>query len=260
MAKVIVVVNQKGGVGKTGTSINLAGGLAILGKKVLAIDWDIQGHLTIYGGYNKNELPLTIYDCLTGNANIKDVIIYNKERNYYILPTNIKQGLLERDYMEMDEGELQLKYLLEPIKDEYDYIIIDSPPNLGIFTKNGLCAADEVLIPIQAESSSLDGVDQLMLTIQYIKENLNPNLEINGVLVTMYDARTKESSDVHETVKDFFGNKVYLTVINRNTHISGSFTNYMDIYRHKPRCTGALDYMKFSTEFMGRQNGKEDNK
>ena len=256
MGKIISLVNQKGGVGKTTTSINLSASLAVLNKKVLLIDLDPQGNTTTGVGINKADIERSIYDVLTDKCQISDAIIRTKYKGLYVLPATINLAGLDIELIEKGQTDpgftkgSQLKKHLDEIKDKFDYIIIDCPPSLGLITLNAFTASDSVLIPVQCEYYALEGLGQLLNTIQLVQEHLNENLQIEGALLTMFDARTNLSNQVVREVNKYFENKVYKTVIPRNVKLSEAPSYGMPISIYDPRSKGAKSYDKFVKEFL----------
>lgn len=216
MGRIIAIANQKGGVGKTTTSINLSASLAAKGKKVLVIDTDPQGNTTSGFGIEKNELEDTIYELILGECSIRDCIISNVIKNVSVVPSNVNLAAAEIELIGVDKKEFILKNEVDYVKDDYDFIIIDCPPSLNMLTINSMTTADSVLVPIQCEYYALEGLSQLIHTINLVKERLNPNLNIDGVVFTMYDSRTNLSMQVVENVKQNLNQKVYNTLIPRN--------------------------------------------
>ena len=216
MGRIIAIANQKGGVGKTTTSINLSASLAAKGKKVLVIDTDPQGNTTSGFGIEKNELENTIYELILGECSIRDCIISNIIKNVSVVPSNVNLAAAEIELIGVDKKEYILKNEVDYVKDDYDFIIIDCPPSLNMLTINSMTTADSVLVPIQCEYYALEGLSQLIHTINLVKERLNPNLRIDGVVFTMYDSRTNLSMQVVENVKQNLNQKVYNTLIPRN--------------------------------------------
>lgn len=251
MGKTIAIANQKGGVGKTTTAINLSAYLAQNGKKILLIDMDPQGNATSGIGLNKNDIETSVYDILLEeDVRIKNAIYKTYIENLFVLPaTNDLVGAQIELVNEMGR-EYRLKNSLEYIKDDYDYIFIDSPPTLGILTVNALTAAASVLIPIQCEFYALEGVSDLMNTINLVKKNLNPGLGIEGVLLTMYDARTNLSADVVKEVVAYFKEKTYKTMIPRNVRLSEAPSHGKAIEEYDSLSVGARSYKEFAKEFL----------
>lgn len=210
MARVVAVVNQKGGVGKTTTCVNLSAAISSKGRKVLAIDCDPQGNLTSGFGIDKKILNKTTYEVLIGSADIKETIIKNRFENLDVCPANVNLAGSEIELVSMIAREYRLKDAIESVKDEYDYIFIDCPPSLGLLTLNALAASDSVIIPIQCEYYALEGLSQLSNTINLVRKHLNRHLEIDGVVLTMFDSRTNLSVEVVEEVRRYFGEKVFL--------------------------------------------------
>lgn len=252
MGKVIAVVNQKGGVGKTTTSINLAASLASSGKRILLIDTDPQGNTTVGLGYDKEKLELSIYDILIGRKSLEEVIIGTEVKNMDLAPANIHLSGAEVELVNTIARETKLRQALSTVKQNYDYILIDCPPSLGLITINTLTAAETVLIPIQCEFYALDGVGQLLRTIILVKNGLNPSLHIEGVLLTMCDLRTNLSVQVMQEIKKRFQNKVYNTVIPRNVKLSEAPSFGKPITEYDERCLGAVAYKKLAEEIIAR--------
>jgi len=249
MGKVISVANQKGGVGKTTTTVNLATLLAKKGKKVLLIDTDPQGNATSGLGVTK-ELELSVYDILVGDATFEETVQETAIKNLKVCPSNISLAGAEVELVSMMSRERRLQEKLEIVKDKYDYILIDCPPSLGLITLNAFTASDSVLIPVQCEYFALEGLGQLLNTVNLVKKHLNKNLEIEGALLTMYDARTNLSNQVVKEVKKYFEDKVYKTVIPRNVRLSEAPSYGMPISIYDPRSKGAKAYEKFARELL----------
>ena len=261
MGKVIALVNQKGGVGKTTTSINLSASLAILGKKVLLIDLDPQGNTTTGIGINKGESPLNIYDVLIGKCHIKDAMIATKYIQLYVVPATINLAGLDIELLEKSRTEpgfvkvAQLKNHLMEIKDFFDFIIIDCPPSLGLITTNALAASDSVIIPVQCEFFALEGIMQLLNTIRLAQKQLNPSLDIEGVLLTMLDSRTNLGFEVVEDIQKFFKEKVYNTIIPRLIRLTEAPSHGEPIIAYDPKSRGSEAYINLAKEVIER-NGK----
>ncbi len=249
MAKVIAVVNQKGGVGKTTTAVNLSAALAKKSKKILLIDEDPQGNATSGLGINKMQKK-SIYDVIINETNIEDTIVETKIKKLYVCPSNINLAGAEVELVPMMARENRLKSKLDLIKDKFDYILIDCPPSLGLLTINALTASDSIIIPIQCEYYALEGVGQLMNTVNLIKQQLNKDLYVEGVVLTMNDARTNLSNQVVSEVKKYFKNNVYKTVIPRNVRLSEAPSYGMPITTYAPLSKGARCYEKLATEVI----------
>ena len=250
LGKIISIANQKGGVGKTTTSVNLSTLLAKRGKKVLLIDADPQGNATSGVGMDKN-VELSVYDMLISDeVESKDIIQKTEIKNLYICPSNINLAGAEVELVSMMSREYRMKEKLEQIKSEFDYIIIDCPPSLGLITLNSFTASNSVLIPVQCEYYALEGLGQLINTINLVKKHLNTELEIEGALLTMYDIRTNLSNQVVKEVNKYFENKVYKTVIPRNVKLSEAPSYGMPISIYDPRSKGAKSYDKLVKEFL----------
>lgn len=255
--KTICVFNQKGGVGKTTTNINLCAYLALEGYKVLAIDIDPQGNTTSGLGFDKKKLKLSIYDVLTSDISIKETIKKCEIiDNFYLVPSTMSLVGAEVELVNIENRELILKNKLEEVKDDFDYIFIDCPPALGFLTINALCASNSVLIPIQCEFYALEGVGQLVNTIQLIKKSLNRDLEIEGVILCMYDSRANLSNEVVSEVKKYFNDKVYDTTIPRNIRLAESPSFGLPIMLYDDKCKGADAYQKLAKEFLDKVNNK----
>ena len=250
MTKIIAIANQKGGVGKTTTSINLAASLARAGRNVLLIDLDPQGNATMGSGIEKTELECSIYDLLTAQAEFSEVVTFADEAGYQILPANADLTAAEVALLQQDEKELILKKELEENKDQFEFILIDCPPSLNMLTVNALVAADSVLIPMQCEYYALEGLTALSETIQAIAARFNPNLEIEGILRTMYDPRNRLTLDVSEQLKEYFGDKVYRTVIPRNIRLAEAPSYGLPVMVYDKASRGALAYIALAGEIL----------
>lgn len=250
MSKIIAIANQKGGVGKTTTSVNLAACLASLGKKVLLVDIDPQGNTTSGLGVNKGDVSNCIYDVLINEVHPKDAMMDTNVTGLKIIPATIQLAGAEIELVPTISRELRLKKSLHMVKDQFDYILIDCPPSLGILTINSLTAADSVLIPIQCEYYALEGLSQLLNTVRLVQKHLNTSLQIEGVLLTMLDARTNLGIQVIEEVKKYFQQKVYQTIIPRNVRLSEAPSHGQAIITYDPRSKGAEVYTELAKEVI----------
>ncbi|PJZ71082.1 chromosome partitioning protein ParA [Leptospira perolatii] len=248
MGKIVSISNQKGGVGKTTTSINLAANLAAIGKKVLILDIDPQGNSGSGLGFEINTLANTSYELLIGESSASECIRHTEVPNLHIIPSNINLSGAEADLLGEENREYRLKDAIGALRTEYDYILIDCPPSLGILTINALCAADSVMITLQTEYFALEGLTQLMKIISLVQENLNPSLELEGVLLTMFDKRTNLAQQVAEDVKEYFKEKVYTTVIPRNIKLSEAPSFGKSILAYDPDGVGAQSYRSLALE------------
>lgn len=251
--RIIAVTNQKGGVGKTTTAINLSACLAAEGKRVLAIDADQQGNTTSGLGLDKNDVPLTIYDIFLGEASLAEVKQPTCVEGLEVVPANINLTGAEIELIGKNDREFIIREELEKIKDEYDFIIIDCPPSLNLITINALVAADTVLVPIQCEYFALEGLEQLLHTVNLVKKRLNPELEIEGIVFTMFDARTNLSLQVVEEVKRSLGQNVYRTIIPRNVRLGEAPSHGLPIHLYDPRSKGAEAYALLAEEVMEKE-------
>ncbi len=256
MGRTIVVANQKGGVGKTTTTINLGAALAEKGKKVLVVDMDPQGNTTSGFGVEKDQLERTIYELLLGEISVEDCIIRNVLKNLSLIPSNINLSGAEIELVGIEDKENLLKNSLIPLKPDYDFILIDCPPSLNMLTINSFCAGDTVLVPIQCEYYALEGLTQLIHTIDLVKDRLNPELEIEGIVFTMFDARTKLSLQVVEDVKANLDQNIYKTIIPRNVRLAEAPSYGLPITEYDPRSAGANAYRKLAKEVIKRGKGK----
>lgn len=250
MAKSIAVFNQKGGVGKTTTVVNLAYCLASMGNKILMVDIDPQGNTTSGIGVNKSEVEKTIYDVLINGDSPFEAVIKTEYENLEILPSSVQLAAAEIELTQQDRRELKLRDCIEELKPNYDYIFIDCPPSLGLLSVNALSAVDSVIIPVQCEYYALEGVSQLMNTIKLVRKGLNPNLEVEGVVLSMFDGRTNLSIQVVDEVKKYFKGKVYTTLIPRNVRLAEAPSHGMPISIYDPKSKGAEAYMELAEEFV----------
>ncbi len=258
MSKVIAIANQKGGVGKTTTNVNLSSCMAQKGKKVLTIDIDPQGNTTSGLGMQKNkEGTLSIYDVLINGASAEEAIQQTGIENLDIITSNIQLAGAEIELVSVMARESVLKEALKSVRNKYDYIFIDCPPSLGLITINALTASDKVLVPIQCEYYALEGLSQLINTINLVRQRLNPGLEIEGVVLTMFDARTNLSIQVVEEVKKHFKEKVYKTIIPRNVRLGEAPSFGKPINLYDPKCVGAVAYMELAQEMIENENRTE---
>ncbi|WP_342527406.1 AAA family ATPase [Chryseomicrobium sp. FSL W7-1435] len=250
MGRIIAIANQKGGVGKTTTSVNLSACLAYLGKKVLLVDIDPQGNASSGVGVNKGEVDQCIYDVLIDDVPVKDIIIETKVENLHIVPATISLAGAEIELVSTISREVRLKRSLEEVSPFYDYVIIDCPPSLGLLTINSLTASDAIIIPVQCEFYALEGLSQLLSTIRLVQKHLNKNLSIDGVLLTMFDARTNLGMQVIDEVKKYFQEKVYKTIIPRNVRLSEAPSHGEPIIIYDPKSRGAEVYLELAKEVI----------
>jgi len=253
MGRIIAVANQKGGVGKTTTAINLSACLAEKGKKILTIDIDPQGNTSSGLGVDKNNLENTVYQLIIGECSIEECMLVNILDNLSILPSNVNLTGAEIELIGIEEKEFILKKEIDKIRDNYDYIIIDCPPSLNTLTVNALTTADTVLVPIQCEYFALEGLTQLIHTINLVKKRLNPDLEIEGVVFTMFDARTNLSLQVVENVKSNLKQTIYKSIIPRNVRLAEAPSHGLPINLYDPKCSGAEGYRDLADEVINRE-------
>ena len=250
MGKIYVFVNQKGGVGKTTSAINLGAYMALAGKKILLVDFDSQGNMSSGVGISKNK-P-TVYDLLAERAVASDVIRKTSVENLWAIPASIDLSGAAIELVEQENREFFLKKVLEPLREKFDYILVDCPPSLGMLTLNGLVAADSVFIPLQCEYFALEGLTLLLQTVKKVQKSLNPTLDIGGIFFTMYDSRTKLSQDVVQQVTMYFKERVFSTVIPRNVRLSEAPSHGKPICQYVPNCFGAKSYEKLAAEVLAR--------
>lgn len=250
MGKIISVVNQKGGVGKTTTAVNLAAGIGIAGKKVLLIDADPQGNTTSGYGISKGDGIISSYELLIGKSKIEHAIIKTSFKNVHLVPSSINLAAAEVDLIELEHREARLKLALSTVRESYDYIFIDCPPSLGLVTINALNASDTVLVPIQCEYFALEGLSQLMASVRQVKRLYNPTLEIEGIVLTMYDGRLNLTQQVVGEIKKYFANKLYKTSIPRAVRLSEAPSYGMPIQYYDKRSKGADAYNDLAKEFL----------
>ncbi|MFR3529189.1 MAG: ParA family protein [Lachnospiraceae bacterium] len=254
MGRIIAVANQKGGVGKTTTAINLSSCLAEKGEKVLAVDMDPQGNMTSGLGVDKNSVENTIYDLIIGESGIEEVLRKDIMKNLDIIPANIDLSAAEIELIDVEDKEYIVRNVIKDIKDNYDYIIIDCPPSLSMLTINAMTTATSVLVPIQCEYYALEGLSQLIHTVDLVRDRLNPELEIEGVVFTMYDARTNLSLQVVENVKDNLHQNIYKTIIPRNIRLAEAPSYGIPINEYDPKSAGSESYMRLAEEVINREN------
>ena len=254
MGRTIAIANQKGGVGKTTTAINLSACLAEKGKKVLAVDMDPQGNMTSGLGVDKDSVENTIYNLIIGESKMEEVLIKDVLENLDIIPTNIDLSGAEIELLVVEEKEYIVRNEIDKIKDNYDFIIIDCPPSLSMLTINAMTTADSVLVPIQCEYYALEGLSQLIHTVELVRDRLNPKLTIEGVVFTMYDARTNLSLQVVENVKDNLEQTIYKTIIPRNIRLAEAPSYGIPINKYDPKSAGAESYLRLADEVIDKEN------
>ena len=250
MGKIVAFLNQKGGVGKTTTCVNMAGYLAQMGKKVLLLDIDPQGNASSNLGIEKDSKPKTIYNVIVDDNTIDEVIVPTKLQNLDLIPSDVDLAGAEIELVQMNNREKVVRNILKNVVNNYDYICIDCPPSLGLITVNALTACDSVLIPIQCEYFALEGLSQLMYTIKLVKKHLNENIDVEGVVLTMKDNRSNLGQSVAQDITKYFGKKVYKTIIPRNIRLAEAPSFGEPICVYDPKCTGAIAYRTLTEEFL----------
>ena len=253
MGKIIAIVNQKGGVAKTTTAINLSAAIAQRGHQTLLVDLDPQGNATSGLGIDRRQIEHCVYDLLINDAPLEAVLLHTDYQQLDLIPATIQLAGAEVELVSAISRENRLRQILRPQKERYDYIFIDCPPSLGLLTINALSAADRALLPLQCEYYALEGVTQLLNTYEMIRKNLNPDLEIEGVLLTMFDARTNLSSQVADEARNYFGRKVYDTQISRSVRLSEAPSHGLPGIIYDPKSRGAVEYQALADEFLARQ-------
>lgn len=253
MTRIIAVTNQKGGVGKTTTTVNLAASLAMAGRRVLLVDLDPQGNATMGSGVDKRQLTATVYHVLVAGTSIADVRRRSESGGYDVVPANRDLAGAEVEMVDLEHRETRLKDALLAVADRYDFILIDCPPALNLLTVNGLCAAKAVMIPMQCEYYALEGLSDLVNTVKKVRANLNPELEIEGLLRTMYDPRNTLAQQVSDQLQQHFGDKVYRTVIPRNVRLAEAPSYGMPVLGYDRQSKGALAYLALAGEILGKQ-------
>jgi len=254
MGKIITIVNQKGGVGKTTTAINLAAALGVLEKKVLLVDADPQANATSGVGFDPKNVKTSIYECLINEVEPKDIILTTQSPNLDILPAHIDLVGAEIELINLPKRETMLKYALEKIKDDYDFIVVDCSPSLGLITINALTASDSVIIPVQCEYFALEGLGKLLNTVKIVQGRLNKELDIEGILLTMYDTRLRLANQVVEEVKMHFQQLVFDTIVHRNTRLGEAPSYGEPIILHDASCKGSINYLNLAREVLQNNN------
>ncbi len=253
MGKIISFSNQKGGVGKTTTCVNMGAYLAKAGKKVLLVDLDPQGNATTGLGFEKATIKSSVYNAMIENANLNNCIVSTNVKNLDLLPSSIDLAGAEVELVYIKQREFVLSSVLKPIRNVYDFILIDCPPSLGLLTINALTAADSCIIPIQSEYYALEGLSQLLNSIRLVTKHLNPNLVVEGVVLTMYDSRALISRQIAEEIRKYFKTKVYGVIIPRNIRVSEAPSHGVPVMLHDAKCAGARAYQALTEEFLNRQ-------
>ena len=257
MGKIVSYSNQKGGVGKTTTCVNMAAFLASFGKKVLLVDIDPQGNATTGLGFSKSSLKKSVYNVLIDDEKAEDNILKTELEGLYILPSNIDLAGAEVELVYKKSREKVLKKALSELREKYDFVMIDCPPSLGLLTINALAASDSVIIPIQSEYYALEGLSQLMNSISLVKQQLNPALDVDGVVLTMYDSRSLISKQITEEIRKFFTKRVFEIVVPRNIRLVEATSYGKPIMLHDPKCTGARAYKALTQEYLDRESKKK---
>jgi chromosome partitioning protein len=252
-ARILAITNQKGGVGKTTTTVNLAASLAVAGQRVLLVDLDPQGNATMGSGVDKRALKASIYQVLLGQGDIQSICVPSQSGGYDVLPANRELAGAEVEMVELPHREARLKTALDSVRQAYDFILIDCPPALNLLTVNALCAADAVMIPMQCEYYALEGLSDLVNTMRKVRANLNPRLQIEGLLRTMFDPRNTLAQQVSDQLQQHFGDKVYRTVIPRNIRLAEAPSHGVPALKHDRQSKGALAYLALAGEIMSRQ-------
>ncbi len=252
MGKIVSFINQKGGVGKTTTCVNMASYMAVMGKKVLLVDLDPQGNASSSLGIDKEANLKTIYNVIVDDNLLDEVILKSKVDNLDIVPSNVDLAGAEIELVQMNNREKVVKKILQTVKGSYDFICIDCPPSLGLITVNALTASDSIIIPIQCEYFAIEGLTQLMYTIKLVKKHLNPDIDVEGVVLTMKDARSNLGNSVAADVSKYFNNKVYDTIIPRNVRLAEAPSYGEPICMYDPKCNGAFAYKLLTEEFLKR--------